>query len=197
MPECPKCHGRGGDFPNHLDDVGPWEDCENCGGTGEIQEKKFPCPRCLGKSGIEWRDGDNAHWEYCETCHGLGEVGEITNIAESVKLCEEKGVNPNMVIINPDTLKQKTIYQRALNLWGYEAQLNMAVEELGELIVKLVKLRRLTNGSTEDDIASEIADVEIMMAQLRLMIGNELVEKAKRKKLERLEERVKYGEGHN
>jgi len=126
------------------------------------------CNKCNG-SGIiyyKYQDGDHEH-----------ELNDVCDECEGTGVCN------------------KSIYQRALNLWGYEAQLNMAIEELGELIVKLAKLRRLVNGSNEDDVASEIADVEIMMAQLRLMIGNELVEKAKRKKLVRLEERVKYGEG--
>lgn len=90
---------------------------------------------------------------------------------------------------------EKSIYIRALNLWGNAAQINIAIEELGELIVKLAKSDRRNNGVTIEEISEEIADVEIMMAQLRIIFGDETVENAKNKKLARLEERVKYGEG--
>jgi len=90
---------------------------------------------------------------------------------------------------------EKSIYRRALNLWGNIAQINMAIEECAELIVKLSKSDRRSNGVTVKEITEEIADVEIMMAQLRIIFGDETVEKAKNKKLTRLEERVKYGEG--
>jgi NTP pyrophosphatase (non-canonical NTP hydrolase) len=90
---------------------------------------------------------------------------------------------------------EKSIYRRALNLWGNIAQINMAIEECAELIVKLSKSDRRSNGVTVEEITEEIADVEIMMAQLRIIFGDETVEKAKNKKLTRLEERVKYGEG--
>jgi len=90
---------------------------------------------------------------------------------------------------------EKSIYIRALNLWGNVAQINMAIEECAELIVKLAKSDRRKNGVTVGEIAEEIADVEIMMAQLRIVFGDENVERAKNKKLTRLEERVKYSEG--
>jgi NTP pyrophosphatase (non-canonical NTP hydrolase) len=90
---------------------------------------------------------------------------------------------------------EPTIYQRALNLWGEQAQIGMAIEELGELIVQLAKFGRRYNGSTLGEVVEEIADVEIMMEQMRLLYGDDLVEMAKRKKLARLEERLKYGEG--
>jgi len=126
------------------------------------------CNKCNG-SGIiyyKYQDGDHEH-----------ELDDVCDECEGTGVCN------------------KSIYQRALNLWGEQAQIGMAIEELSELIVKLAKWGRNHNGSTIGDVVSEIADVEIMMAQMRLIYGDDLVEMAKRKKLVRLEERVKYGEG--
>jgi NTP pyrophosphatase (non-canonical NTP hydrolase) len=121
------------------------------------------CKKCNGLGGIKWRDGDEATWEYCDECNGTGEI---------------TGCSPG------------ELYKRALDLWGEEAQIKMAIEECAELIVKLAKLGRNKNGSTEADVAEEVADVEIMLSQLRLIFGNDAVELAKKRKLERLLNRV-------
>jgi len=71
----------------------------------------------------------------------------------------------------------------------------MAIEECGELIVKLAKYGRNHNGSKPEDIVDEIADVEIMMAQLRVIFKEYSVDYAKDLKLNRLKKRVEYGEG--
>lgn len=81
------------------------------------------------------------------------------------------------------------IYQEAIELWGEEAQLMMAIEEMGELIQKIGHLCR--GRCTVIDVAEEVADVEIMMRQLREIVGDELVECAMAEKLDRLEKRIK------
>jgi len=88
----------------------------------------------------------------------------------------------------------RTVFERAIILWGEEAQIKMAIEECAELIVKLAKLGRNKNGSDIDSIVKEIADVEIMMIQLRLIFGEESVNMAKAAKLTRLLDRVIEGE---
>jgi hypothetical protein len=121
------------------------------------------CPHCNGLGGIQWRDGDETSWETCEVCNGTGLVTE------------------------------KYIYESALSLWGEEAQLKMAIEEMAELIVKLVKLGRFKNGSEISQVIEEIADVEIMMAQLRLIFGGDSIDEVKKRKLARLFELVRNG----
>jgi hypothetical protein len=84
------------------------------------------------------------------------------------------------------------VYDKALLTWGLDAQIKVAIEELAELIVELAKLGRAVNGSTKADIAGEIADVEMMIGQMKyaLEIENE-VKLIYGQKLAKLMERLK------
>ena len=82
----------------------------------------------------------------------------------------------------------KDIYERALARWGDEAQVRMTIEECAELIKVLVKLKRNTNGSTIEDVVDELADVQIMINQMKKLFGD--VDKAIERKLARLEQRL-------
>lgn len=89
------------------------------------------------------------------------------------------------------TKEKAKIYQEALNQWGGDAQINMAIEEMAELISALQHYRReKTWGhlATINDIADEVADVEIMMEQLRFMFGIDSLHlfQIKEKKLNRV-----------
>lgn len=80
------------------------------------------------------------------------------------------------------------IYKQAIEKWGYESQINMMIEECAELIVAL---RHLDRGkATELDVCSEIADVEILCNQMRVIFGNEKVDSQKEIKLERVKKRL-------
>jgi len=88
--------------------------------------------------------------------------------------------------------EREIIYQGALDKWGERAQIEMAQEESTELALACRKIIRQKTESRLNDLASEIADVEIMIEQLKYMlptIGN-VVEAQKGFKLHRLEERV-------
>lgn len=74
-------------------------------------------------------------------------------------------------------------------LWGADAQIQMTIEECAELIVVLAKYGRIHNGSTLEQIAEEIADVQIMINQLKIIFPG--VGKAMKAKLERLDKRLK------
>jgi len=88
----------------------------------------------------------------------------------------------------------KALYEKAIEKWGTGSQIMMAIEECAEFIKAASKLDREVNGSTIDDVCSEIADVEIMMAQMRYIFPEELIEKHKEKKLKRLVERIEEAE---
>jgi len=94
------------------------------------------------------------------------------------------------------------VYEKALNHFGYEAQLNKAIEELAECIVELSKChyQLVTTGKFNlTDLCSEIADVEIMIEQIKMMsvehdeivcnVGD-FVDLARTYKLKRLDERL-------
>lgn len=85
-------------------------------------------------------------------------------------------------------LKTSDIYAEVLYLFGKQAQKEMAKEECSELINALCKETR--NRVTPEDIIQEIADVQIMCAQLSMIYGVDKVAKARDRKLRRLVIRV-------
>jgi len=89
------------------------------------------------------------------------------------------------------TKEKAKIYQEALNQWGSDAQINMAIEEMAELISALQHYRREKtwgHHATVEDIADEVADVEVMMEQLKFMFNLDSLYlfQIKEKKLARL-----------
>lgn len=83
----------------------------------------------------------------------------------------------------------KELYDKVLNKWGLEKQLIVAIEEMAELQKELTKILR--NQGDIDRLAEEVADVEIMLEQVRYFYGLGLsVETVKKLKLERLEKRL-------
>lgn len=88
-------------------------------------------------------------------------------------------------------IEEREIYNKAIQKWGITPQLNMVTEECSELLVAINKHRRNPCEETENAIAGEMADVEIMLSQLKAIFRNEAsVEKIKQIKLERLRERL-------
>ena len=67
---------------------------------------------------------------------------------------------------------QIAVMQTALNKWGLAAQAGQTVEECAELIVALQKqFNRTPTSETIENIVDEMADVEMMLAQMRLAFG--------------------------
>lgn len=85
-------------------------------------------------------------------------------------------------------MDSEPLCQEAIDLWGIDAQVFMAIEEMAELTNALCKMKR---GRTKpEDIITEIADVQIMMEQLRLFFGKEEVDTERNRKLVRLHDRM-------
>ena len=84
---------------------------------------------------------------------------------------------------------RKKVYQAALNKWGVDLQTMMAVEEMSELTKEICKIKR---GKMDmDALADEIADVTIMLEQLREIYGlNDAVFDHMDAKILRLQSRV-------
>ena len=79
--------------------------------------------------------------------------------------------------------KEIEAMQKALNRWGLEAQIGQAIEECAELIVALQKyVNRTPQADSTERILDEIADVEMMLAQLRLALN--IDDETLRKKME-------------
>jgi NTP pyrophosphatase (non-canonical NTP hydrolase) len=88
----------------------------------------------------------------------------------------------------------KKLYQEVTDKWGVDAQLDVAIEELSELIKEICKRKR--GYPNINNLAEEIADVEIMVEQLRFIYESEYcisdrVDIWKDYKLKRLAEKVK------
>ena len=98
------------------------------------------------------------------------------------------------------------IYHRAIEAYGEDMQVNIAIEEMAELIKAIIKYKRYVAGRcsvqqqeyiqfTKDaGIAEEIADVRIMLDQLELIfcVKNE-VDEIIHQKMDRLEKRLESG----
>lgn len=87
-------------------------------------------------------------------------------------------------------MDREKIYKSAISAFGVEEQLCVAIEEMSELIKEICKHNRHNENYMQ--IAEEIADVEIMLEQLKKVIFMcELeVDVYKEMKLKRLKERV-------
>lgn len=93
-------------------------------------------------------------------------------------------------------MTSKEIMQKAINTYGVENQIIKTVEELSELSQALCKF--LSKPYTEsdrtilDNIYEEIADVEIMLEQCKMIFyeSEDKINDYKKKKIKRLERRL-------
>lgn len=80
--------------------------------------------------------------------------------------------------------EEEKIYQEAIELFGVTSQKIMVIEEMSELTKELCK--ELRDRGNIENIADELADVEITLAQIKNIYGiSENVEKHKDFKLKR------------
>lgn len=69
--------------------------------------------------------------------------------------------------------KEENILLQAIVEYGAEAQTDMMIEEMSELTKALLKHRRKESKETLDNILEEIADVQIMLDQMKLIHDDE------------------------
>jgi len=87
------------------------------------------------------------------------------------------------------TENEVKIMQTALDQWGTTTQVGQTIEECAELIVALQKyVNRTPQPNMIDNILDEIADVEMMLAQMRLVLN--IDDAALRKRIEYKFERL-------
>lgn len=117
------------------------------------------------------------------------------------KFCEEKCIAIEMVL--EEVMSEKHLNEiqtkqlQIINYYGFENQLNQLIEECGELIVAIAKLKRY--GFTEDSVAcaytlvGELADVKNIIEQLELKnkIVAEGIGRTKEYKVDRELDRIK------
>ena len=86
-----------------------------------------------------------------------------------------------------------TTLKKAIETYGKDMQLNVAVEEFSELIKEICKYKRGRNNI--ENIVEEMADCYIMLEQMQMIfeLGSTVIADAKAKKIERLEKRLAEG----
>lgn len=89
-------------------------------------------------------------------------------------------------------INETEVLQRALDTYGSLPQIVMVFEEMSELQKELCKYLR--GKYSPASIAEEIADVEIMLDQMKMLFCcAEDVRSVRRRKVERLKERLDNG----
>lgn len=114
----------------------------------------------------------------------------INKISKALDIPVEQLIFDNSNIEQPNSNKNSSILNKAIETYGVDAQLDMCIEEMSELTKEICKHKRGKNN--HDEIVEEMADVYIMMEQLKIMINisPEDIELAKDIKLDRLRERL-------
>lgn len=91
------------------------------------------------------------------------------------------------------TEERRALLDRAITAYGAPAQMDMAVEEMAELTKALCKVKRVSCAAEAkavlENVVEEMADVQIMLDQLRIILGRSTAE-AEEYKLERLKKRL-------
>ena len=86
-----------------------------------------------------------------------------------------------------------TTLEKAINIYGKDMQLTVAVEELSELIKEICKHKR--GADNREAIIEEVVDCEIMIMQLEIIfdIKQDEINRVAHAKLERLEKGLAEG----
>jgi len=104
---------------------------------------------------------------------------ELRTVARETPQSEWDALDGIEILFDPAQL-----YKKAIFLWGMDSQIDMMIEECAEAIHALQKLKR--DRISVDDVAFELADVEIMCGQMRVVFGDRIIDKCKKIKLKRL-----------
>jgi len=84
------------------------------------------------------------------------------------------------------------VLQKAINTYGVTSQENMAIEEMSELTKAILKHRRAFGAAEKraanENVVEEIADVQIMLDQMRMIYGD--TSEQEEFKVKRLEKRM-------
>lgn len=87
-----------------------------------------------------------------------------------------------------NSIDEQTALRAAVAHYGVESQVNQMVEECAEFIVCVNHCRRSRKTATE--LIEEMADMEIVLEQLKMVYGGEEWESARLRKIERLKNRI-------
>ncbi len=86
--------------------------------------------------------------------------------------------------------EQTKILQKALDTYGIDKQLDIAIEEMSELTKAIIKHRRYASRETYENLCEETADVAIMVEQIFLTTKRDDIAKYAVAKIDRLKQRL-------
>lgn len=128
--------------------------------------------------------------KHCTECPATGDDCESELQFAAADLIENQQREIEALRWSNEGVSGDEICRAALEAFGERAQMTMAVEEMSELTKELCKNGRGQENTTH--IAEEIADVEIMLCQMKMLFDcTGQVETFRRYKLERLAGRIK------
>ena len=84
-----------------------------------------------------------------------------------------------------------SVYKKAVETFGINSRIDLCIEEMAELTQALCKYKR----GLPHNVEEEVADVEIMLEQLKLIFNSHMVEGYKYSKIERLKRTIKKVHG--
>lgn len=88
-------------------------------------------------------------------------------------------------------MTDRSPYEEAVTRWGAKSQVGIAIGELAELVAALAAWR--DSETYDGGVEEEIADVEVMLEQLRVIFGDEQIDAEKAVKIDRLKRRLETG----
>jgi len=84
--------------------------------------------------------------------------------------------------------------KKIANHYGFSNQLQILVEEMAELTQAICKYKRFENAKERVDIfenlVEEVADVEIVLSQIKMLVGEKAVNKKVEEKIARQLKRI-------
>lgn len=135
---------------------------------------------------VRCKDCNHCTVEYRTKRIGEESVGEY--------ICNVFGVVSGTFYCAMGVKRESSTLEKAIETYGKDMQLNVAIEEFSELIKEICKNKR--GADNRDSILEELADCYIMMKQIEMIFGiskNEIATEAD-KKVTRLEKRLGEGE---
>jgi len=124
-----------------------------------------------GQGGCQFTVAKNRKGDKLRKCH---------------KYRERQETNPGK---SSTVVANLSIYSDAIDIWGEEAQLDMAIEECAELIKAICKRKR-GDAWAELKVLEEAADVAITIEQLICMYGKGEYNRLYNEKLEKLRQHI-------
>ena len=89
------------------------------------------------------------------------------------------------------------VFDGALEAWGADSQIDLAIEELGELITELARVQNGRESASEEAVVDEVADCRIALTQLTRIFDPDAIQEREAQKMRRLDRRVSEAGGYD